>query len=335
MNKFLILAFLVGCGGLAADGPNAEEKQPVDLHPDIFVPGQENRTDGSVWLDGFFNSPEAKAQFCSEYQGDDAWFCNESGAEQIGSAGQAWTVAEYMGKDSAGGPPCYGPGSKNRDCIVPFDKYFTYRWTNENCFSCNPASTPNCPNTVQEQAIHDGIVQGMVAWNGLGGAAMVPEGTPGTSGYVHITVNCIVTDPGDYADGISGPAVAQVRKADLPVGPHGKDEKRGLSLNVGSMTVNITAVWGRLKTICGSAVSASTIRTASSIIGAHESGHLYGYAHFSASPVTSNIMYPFWTTGCAAPWSIQKSYVDGLTVFSPGSTTDSVPDKNLGSLLPE
>jgi hypothetical protein len=90
MKGFIITAlFLIGtgCGG-NADDRHGDAPQSVEVvfpgvssaarqHAGIEVPGQEGRIDGSVWDDGLFNSPEAKAEFCSTYTGGDAWFCDE------------------------------------------------------------------------------------------------------------------------------------------------------------------------------------------------------------------------------------------------------------------
>lgn len=46
--------------------------------PDVFVPGQEGRIDGSVWDDGAFTSASAKAEFCAEHGAlPEAWFCRD------------------------------------------------------------------------------------------------------------------------------------------------------------------------------------------------------------------------------------------------------------------
>jgi hypothetical protein len=79
MRPFLVLfGAALACGGEArsSDGGCGAIQAP-----DIYVPGQEGRIDGSVWDDGIFATPEAKAEFCAEH-GDlpEAWFCR--GARQ-------------------------------------------------------------------------------------------------------------------------------------------------------------------------------------------------------------------------------------------------------------
>jgi hypothetical protein len=318
------IALLFACGG---------------TNPDLFteyVPGQEGRIDGSVWVDGQFNSPEAKDAFCAE--NPDAWFCSE-----LGTAEQAWTSYEYHGGTLLSSATCYGPGAaSNADCAFPNKRKFRLIINHNDCFE--GASPPNGPSTLQEQAMLDGFRnQAVSIWNGVGGITVCRSGaagcSPTDSSFMNVYINCEV-EPGQAAGdsyalgGLIGTVSTPVGNA--PVGPHsGKDVDDLKVSDLGHITVVPANIWPALVTCYGTDATANEIASWSQWTTAHEFGHVLGFSHFNSTSI-GNLMYPFRPGACNAGPNIGIQLSDAINAFNPSSSGGvTITNGGLQNLLPQ
>lgn len=281
-----------------------------DEHPDVFVPGQEGRIDGSVWEDGLFNSPEAKTEFCTDYP--DAWFCNE-----IGTAEQAWTSVEYHGLAEGVGETCYGPASpSNGDCLFPAKKKFRLIVQTTGCFVGQPP--PDGPSTLLEQAMLDGVRNAALQWDNAGGIDVCVSGAPGCSGsaFMPVTIDCQYTDePGGFAaGGLDG--VVSTAVGNAPVGPHsGKDVDDFRTIAGGVININVPVIWDAVKA-CYPNPTESNVKSWVTYTGKHEFGHVLGFAHMG----NATLMNPFRPSGCTPQSPIHTSFHDALSQYNPTSS---------------
>lgn len=289
--------------------------------------GQEGRIDGSVQDDGAFNSIEAKEEYCADH---DDWFCSDTGSVE-----QAWTSAEYHGKELSTGRTCYGPNSAGNGCMFPAQNKFRVKVTTAGCFTGPPP--PNGPSTLQEQSMLDAMRNGAKAWNGAGGLIVVDDGSPGSSNYQLLTISCgACTVPGCLAEGGSGPETLSAVVSNLPVGPHGKDQGAAYAYKVTFITMNTANTWADIVNKCSSGgVTNGEIIARATALGMHEAGHVYGFAHFNAGSIGTNIMYPFSADTCSPAISIQQVYKDALAAFSPTGGSATITDVNLENKTPQ
>ena len=322
-------------GEVSEDTPERNESDGVfaipNPHPDLVVPGQEGRIDGHVWADGAFNSPEAKAEFCGSYDGDDAWFCSD-----MGQSKQAWTSAEYHGLKQGVKQTCYSPnGAAPSACIFPRNKHVRYL-----PIQTSTCTIPNDMTTTQWAAMLDAIVLGMTTWDHVTGddqVVVVPD-SPGVSAYLPVTPGCSETGECSGANACGGliSTGEMTDVSNLPVGPHGKDEGAAKSWNRGSIVINPQVLWTSIKAHCGGAAATPTqVRWYTQIVVAHEMGHVFGFDHFDLGNAKTNIMYPFGPNSCSGAWGIQAQYADALRIYSRASSGTNIQDVNLENLLPE
>lgn len=307
-----VLASLLACSGSVTE---------------TDIPGQEGRIDGSVDQDGAFNNSTAKTEYCATHDDE---FCSE-----LDSLEQPWTSAEYHGKEQGGVGTCYGPDSVGNACIFPAQKKFRVKETTAGCFT--GAAPPAGPSTLQEQNMLDAMRNGVKAWNGAGGLIVVDDGSPGSSGYQLITVSCgACSIAGCLAEGGSGPEVLSAKISDLPVGPHGEDQGAAYLYKVTFTTMNTANMWADIVNKCSSGgITNGEIVARTTAIGMHEAGHVFGFGHFNAGSLGTNIMYPYSPDTCSPSVSIQQVFKDALTAFNPTGGSATISDVNLENKLPQ
>lgn len=320
----LMVALSFGCGGeddeLGTFGGG--EAEDLRFHEDtsgIYVPGQEGRIDGSVWQDGMFNSQEAKDEFCSGEHGD-AWFCRQD-------VEKAWRSSEYHGlAQGTNGGTCYGSlSAANGDCRFPAFKQARVKFN---------AGTAGCgvPVPSANDAILIGTRTGMNLWDGIGGVDIVTDGAPGTSSYMPVDIDCLLSGNNLALGGLSG--VVDVRVGNAPVGPHsGKDVDDLAVINHGSMSVNLAKNKSECKLACNSGLSDCTnaqLQAYTKALGAHEMGHILGFNHFDGGgSLASNVMYPFRDSTCSFTPTIPSQLQTAIGLFNSSSGLGSVTDENL------
>lgn len=337
MKKFLSFGLFlaaVACGGEDTTELFPEYEGTVefyDPHPEIPVPGQEGRIDGSPWIDGLFNSEESREVFCDEYGYlPDAWFCSDTGQVQMGFSSQT-----FHGTVSGGGT-CYGPQTKSdssQNCVFPDKKQFKVKINTSNCFTGSPP--PSGPSTLEEQNYLNAMREGIKMWNGVGGLTVVNDGAFGAENYRLIEIRC-GTPSGSTALAEGGLAGSPTDRGDMPskfIGGTTRDPKQARIVNGTWFLASPSRMYSFGVTRCGSGDGSMNLRTATvKYVAAHEAGHIFGFSHFG-STATNNIMDPF-TNECAPTISFAQAFADALSAFNPGSGSPSVSNGSLGNLSP-
>jgi hypothetical protein len=328
----LAVSMAFACGGEADHQEEYAESVTRWDPANEGVPGQEGRLDGSVWVDGLFNSSTAKEEFCTG-EGAGAWFCDVE-VPSIGNAevDKAWASAEYhgMAKDSAG--TCYGAAQAmngSNDCIFPQLKQLRVK------------TDPACTADVKNQAIMTGIFEGMRKWVGIDTVDVVADGAPGTSWYMLVPMKCSLTTVDVTAEGGLGGQLS-TRVCNAPIGPHsGRDIDDLQVINGGLMNVNLAEVKADCKFRCngpfGAACSADQLRAFSRAVGTHEGGHIFGFSHFNGGgSLNANVMWPFTSsTTCIETPLINGEYQAALGIYNSGHNLGTVEDFNLEIRSPE
>lgn len=321
-----------GCGD-AQENSGGERFTPIDMgfgsvmvddtdpHPEIVVPGQEGRIDGSVWGDGQFNSPEAKRDFCASYTGDDAWFCDDGLADKAN-----WRSVEFHGLAvGTNGGTCYGPRQKalgGNDCFFPAKKNVEIA-----VGFCSGA----------KQAVADGMLAGMLSWDGKGSIDVVRAGNvpPGQT-YLPLVMTCTLTGGALGVGGLSGSVVKMID--DAPTGPFSGNNLDDFStVSAGVMNVNDALNKSECKRLCngGSAdCTAAQLGSFASYVGTHEMGHVLGFAHFDVAGSPGTIMNAFRPDLCTPSRTIGVQYGTALTNYEPGTTSPLVGSASLEALTP-
>lgn len=325
ITSLILLAAGTACSGTDTTEVWTESSLPTfQDHPDIPVPGQEGRIDGSPWLDGLFNNEEAKEEFCAEY-GDleEAWFCSN-----LGQTEQTFTSEVFHGLIAGVDGTCYGPKtSSSKDCLFPAKKQFRVRIDTSGCFSGE--APPNGPSTLQEQNILNGLKEGVKLWHGKGGLIVVNEGSIGSANYIPVAITCGPTNsPTALAEG--GLSGVGTDRGDLPVASN-RDPRHAKVVSGAVYVVNMKNTFNFIKSHCGSdgTLQFNTAR----YIGLHEFGHVIAFSHFGSNSA-GNVMNPF-TNTCAPSSTIANSFSTALSNFNPASGTPTVTSSSgIGSYSP-
>lgn len=211
--------------------------------------------DVSGWLDG------EQERFCE--QSPDDVHCGE-----LGVTTEAWTSAEYHGW-GADNRPCYSAATATGDCIFPMYKQAKYTFDKSKCLD-------NTVPILQAQAIIDALEQGIMLWNGAGSGVTVSP----TSGSQLIAVSCAPLGGNDLGSGgLDGAGQTQI--ANLPVGPHGKDELRAIQENHSHERFDVQRIFDFYNS-CDATQTLPELKQFAKFTGAHETGHAFGYAHFTS-----------------------------------------------------
>lgn len=332
-NIAFLIAFAAGitaCSGTDTTEVWLEDStQTFDMFPDIPVPGQEGRIDGSPWQDGLFNSPEAKEQFCAEY-GDleEAWFCSD-----LGQAAQPFTSVVFHGLlTGTGADTCYGPDTANNDtqnCLFPDKKQFRVKINTANCFA--GSAPPNGPSTLEEQNYLNALKEGLKFWNGKG-VTVVDDGSSGSSGYRLIEVTC--GSPPNNGLAFGGLVGVGTNRGSMPTKLGNRNPGSAITVAGTSFMASPQRLFNFGNTRCGTGQGAMNLRVATAkYAGIHEGGHIFGFGHFG-STADDNIMDPF-ISSCAPPQSIHAQFTEALNDFSPSGGGVTVSDDTLlGGLTP-
>lgn len=308
-------------------------------HEDVYVPGQEGRVDGSVWDDGLFNAPEAKTEFCSSYTGPDAWFC---AAADSGADVEKWKSTQLHGiqevpQVGAISHACFGPtAASTASCLFPSAKQFRVTLDTSSCF-LGPLP-PDGLGTLQEQAILDGFKAGIKAWNGVGGLIVVDNGSPGSSGYLPITITCadLASDRVAESGYVSSGLVFKLSQ--LPTAPNGRKQHSVVVGTVLSSKLEPQSIADHFaNVVCqGFLFTTANMKKVATNIGKHEGGHLFGFAHFDSGDQSIDIMNPFVRANTCTDWPIQQPFKDAIATFNPGGgSTSVVSDNGLTALQPQ
>jgi hypothetical protein len=330
IRKFLgfsIVSAMFACSGTDTTQVWTEDSRNFEVHPDIFVPGQEGRIDGSPWDDGLFKSPEAKEEFCDQY-GDleEAWFCSD-----LGQTAQGFTTVLFHGILS-GSDTCYGQNKKNdgtQNCLFPDKKQFKVKINTSSCFQGSPP--PTGPSTLEEQSYLDAYKAGVKFWNGKG-VTVVDDGASGSSNYRLIEIKCGVPEGNAVAE--AGLVGVGTNRGALPLKLGNRDPRSAVVVNGTDYTVSVQRTYNLGVQKCGTGDGSMNLRIATAkYAGIHEAGHIFGFAHFGAAG-DDNIMDPF-ITSCAPPQKIHASFVDALNKFDPNNAGVTVSDNtSLGGMTP-
>lgn len=250
MYKLLFAALLAaGCGAAAPD----QQDTGVD---DVYWGPPANAPGVSGWLGG-----EREALCASDPE-------NEA-CSDLGSLEQPWVSAEYYGWDGTDLTPCYSPGSTANDCLVPRYKQMKYTIDTSNCSN-------NTVPIIQLTDILSSFEEGMKVWNAAGAGVTINK----VSGNQSMLVTCVDL-PGnpEGLGGISGATHTQINN--LPVGPHGKDEKTAQQISTSFIQLDVQRIYD-FWVGCHSVQDEALLKKHAKFVGAHETGHGFGFAHFTS-----------------------------------------------------
>jgi hypothetical protein len=297
----LLLVAVLGCG----EQDDGSESPLVNDQGELVI-----RLDGSVEDDGIFAGAAERDEFCA-LNPESKWCSDFAAAEQ------AWISAEYYGVNIP--HSCYNGSGVS--CSFPQSLNFKVHPDTSACLS-------NTVPLLAAQAIYDGFLSGVLAWNGVGGAS-VAVSTAG--GAEFIALSCANLPGRDVGDTVYD-GNPHVQLADLPVGPHGMNPNAAIQYDGASIHVDVQAIWDFLTSSseCNQpGITVEQLKAWAKRDGMHEMGHAAGFAHFSGP----NLMFP--TQACAVngdtPTSVPQ-FAAALSVYNGQNSSATIVDLNLEDL---